>query len=97
MGGLSVRDQMVGPWQVPVADCAVTASSFEGLTGEAIALGERGPVAATNGPASARLAVADTITNIAAARIKSRSTFPFLQIGCAPAENQLISQPFTKW
>ena len=71
VGGLSVRDQMVGPWQVPVADCAVTASSFEGLTGEAIALGERGPVAATNGPASARLAVAEAITNIAAARIKS--------------------------
>ena len=71
VGGLSVRDQMVGPWQVPVADCAITASSFEGMTGEAIAIGERGPVAATNGPASARLAVSEAITNIAAARIKS--------------------------
>ncbi|MGR8921897.1 MAG: phosphoribosylformylglycinamidine synthase, partial [Gammaproteobacteria bacterium] len=69
VGGLSVRDQMVGPWQVPVADCAVTASAYDGLAGEAMALGERTPVALVDGPAAARLAVAEAITNIAAARI----------------------------
>ncbi|MEX2479606.1 MAG: phosphoribosylformylglycinamidine synthase [Gammaproteobacteria bacterium] len=70
VGGLSVRDQMVGPWQVPVADCAVTAADFDGITGEAMAIGERAPVALTDGPASARLAVGEAITNLAAARIK---------------------------
>lgn len=71
VGGLSVRDQMVGPWQVPVADCAVTAAGFEGVTGEAMAVGERTPVALADGPASARLAIGEAITNLAAARIKS--------------------------
>ena len=70
VGGLSVRDQMVGPWQVPVADCAVTASSFLDVVGEAMAVGERTPVALIDGPASARLAVGEAITNIACARIK---------------------------
>lgn len=70
VGGLSVRDQMVGPWQVPVADCAVTASGFDDLVGEAMAVGERTPVALIDGPASARLAIGEAITNIAAARIK---------------------------
>ena len=70
IGGLCVRDQMVGPWQVPVADCAVTASSFRARCGEAMAIGERTPVALINGPASARLAIAEAITNIAAARIR---------------------------
>ncbi|MGE0486110.1 MAG: phosphoribosylformylglycinamidine synthase [Gammaproteobacteria bacterium] len=71
VGGLSVRDQMVGPWQVPVADCAVTAAGFDDLTGEAMAVGERTPVALVDGPASARLAIAEAVTNLAAARIKS--------------------------
>ncbi|MCZ6893860.1 MAG: phosphoribosylformylglycinamidine synthase [Gammaproteobacteria bacterium] len=70
VGGLAVRDQMVGPWQVPVADCAVTSSGFSNHVGEAMALGERTPVALIDGPASARLAVAEAVTNIAAARIK---------------------------
>ena len=70
VGGLCVRDQMVGPWQVPVADCAVTASSFRERCGEAMAIGERTPVALLNGPAAARLAIAEAITNIAAARIR---------------------------
>ena len=69
VGGLCVRDQMVGPWQVPVADCAVTASSFRERCGEAMAIGERTPVALLDGPASARLAIGEAITNIAAARI----------------------------
>ena len=69
VGGLSVRDQMVGPWQVPVADCAVTASAFQDYTGEAMAIGERTPVALLDAQASARLAVGEAITNLAAARI----------------------------
>ena len=67
--GLVARDQMVGPWQVPVADCAVTATSFDVLTGEAMAMGERTPLALLDAPASGRMAVAETITNLAAARI----------------------------
>ena len=69
VGGLSVRDQMVGPWQVPVADCAVTASGFRGYTGEAMAMGERAPLAVIDAPASGRMAVAEAIMNIAAAPI----------------------------
>ncbi|ELT98717.1 hypothetical protein CAPTEDRAFT_191714, partial [Capitella teleta] len=67
--GLVNRDQMVGPWQVPVADCAVTATAFEGYTGEAMSMGERTPVALINSPASGRMAIGEAITNIAAARI----------------------------
>ncbi len=67
--GLVARDQMVGPWQVPVADCAVTLSDFEHATGEAMALGERTPLALLDGPASGRMAVGEAITNIAAAPI----------------------------
>ena len=69
VSGLAVRDQMVGPWQVPVADCAVTSSSIETYVGEAMAIGERTPLALSNAPASGRMAVAEAITNIAAARI----------------------------
>jgi phosphoribosylformylglycinamidine synthase len=69
VGGMSVRDQMVGPWQVPVADCAVTAMSFEGYRGEAMAMGERTPLAVINAAASGRMAVGEALTNIAAAPI----------------------------
>jgi phosphoribosylformylglycinamidine synthase len=69
VGGLVCRDQMVGPWQVPVADAAVTASDYHGYTGEAMALGERTPIALVHGPASGRMAVGEAITNIAACRI----------------------------
>jgi phosphoribosylformylglycinamidine synthase len=69
VGGMSVRDQMVGPWQVPVADCAVTTLSFEGYKGEAMAMGERTPVAVIDAAASGRMAVGEAITNIAAAPI----------------------------
>jgi phosphoribosylformylglycinamidine synthase len=69
VGGLTVRDQMVGPWQVPVADCAVTAGGFAGASGEAMALGERTPLALLDAPASGRMAVGEALTNIAAARI----------------------------
>ncbi|GLK89091.1 phosphoribosylformylglycinamidine synthase [Pseudomonas turukhanskensis] len=67
--GLVARDQMVGPWQVPVADCAVTATSFDVYTGEAMAMGERTPLALLNAPASGRMAIGETLTNIAASRI----------------------------
>jgi phosphoribosylformylglycinamidine synthase len=69
VGGMSVRDQMVGPWQVPVADCAVTAMSFDGYLGEAMAMGERTPLAVIDAAASGRMAVGEAITNIAAAPI----------------------------
>ncbi|MFP5306366.1 MAG: phosphoribosylformylglycinamidine synthase, partial [Gammaproteobacteria bacterium] len=69
VGGLTVRDQMVGPWQVPVADCAVTATGFEATTGEAMAMGERTPLALLDAPASGRIAVAEAVLNIAAAPI----------------------------
>ncbi len=71
VGAMSVRDQMVGPWQVPVADCAVTAMSLEGHLGEAMAMGERTPVAVIDAAASGRMAVGEAITNIAAAPIAS--------------------------
>ena len=71
VGGLSVRDQLVGPWQVPVSDVAITATSYTGVTGEAMAMGERTSLAALNAPASGRMAVAEAITNIAAAPIGS--------------------------
>jgi len=67
--GLVARDQMVGPWQVPVADVGVTASSYNGYTGEAMAIGERTPIAVIAPAASARMAVGEALTNIAAARI----------------------------
>ncbi len=69
VGGLTARDQMVGPWQVPVADVAVTLMGFNTTLGVAFALGERTPLAVLNAPASARMAVGEAITNIAAARI----------------------------
>ncbi|HEY2782498.1 MAG TPA: phosphoribosylformylglycinamidine synthase [Steroidobacteraceae bacterium] len=69
VGGLVSRDQMVGPWQVPVSDVAVSLSSYEGYGGEAMAMAERAPVALLSAPASGRLAVAEAITNILAADI----------------------------
>ena len=73
VGGLISRDQMVGPWQVPVSDVAVTLADYHGHAGEAMAMGERTPVAVLNAPASARLAVAEAVTNILAADIASLS------------------------
>ena len=67
--GLVARDQFVGPWQVPVADVAVTATSFDGYTGEAMAMGERTPIALVDHAASARMAVGEALTNLAAAAV----------------------------
>ena len=71
--GMVARDQMVGPWQVPVADCAVTTVSYDSHAGEAMAMGERTPLALLDGPASGRMAVAEAVTNIAAAPIAQLS------------------------
>lgn len=71
VGGLISRDQMVGPWQVPVADLSVTAAGFETYAGEAMAMGERTPLALIDGPVSGRMAVGEALTNIAAADIGS--------------------------
>ena len=67
--GLVCRDQLIGPWQVPVGDVAVTATSFDVATGEAMAMGERTPLAVLDAPASGRIAIGEALTNIAAARI----------------------------
>ena len=69
VGGLVARDQMVGPWQVPVADVGVTASGFHSFTGEAMAMGERTPLAVIDAPASGRMAIGEALTNLAAAQI----------------------------
>lgn len=70
VGGLNHRDPMVGPWQVPVADCAVTLADFRGFRGEAMSMGERTPLATLDAPASGRMAVAEAITNLLAAPIE---------------------------
>ncbi len=69
VGGLTARDQMVGPWQVPVADCAVTLRDYEGVAGEAMAMGERSPLAVLNPAASGRMAVTEALTNLVAADV----------------------------
>nr|WP_236598920.1 phosphoribosylformylglycinamidine synthase [Ramlibacter monticola] len=70
VGGLTHRDQMVGPWQVPVADCAVTLADYRGFAGEAMSMGERTPLASTDAAASGRMAAAEAITNLLAAPIE---------------------------
>ncbi|HEY4039201.1 MAG TPA: phosphoribosylformylglycinamidine synthase, partial [Burkholderiaceae bacterium] len=69
VGGLCSRDQMVGPWQVPVADCAVTLADFEGYAGEAMAMGERTPLAIENAAAASRVAISEALLNLAAADV----------------------------
>ena len=73
VGGFTVQDQMVGPWQVPVADCAVTLTSYDSTNGEAMSIGERTPLAVNHAAASARMAVGEALTNIAGASIAQLS------------------------
>jgi phosphoribosylformylglycinamidine synthase len=73
VGGMISRDQMIGPWQVPVADVAVTLNSYDGFGGEAMAMGERAPLAVLNAPASGRMAVGEAITNLLAADVRRLS------------------------
>jgi len=86
--GLVYRDQMVGPWQVPVADVGVTSTSFHTTTGEAMAIGERTPIALLDHAASARMAVAESITNIAAAKIEKISDIVLSANWMAPAGHE---------
>ena len=83
--GMVTRDQMVGPWQVPVADVAVTTSSFESYKGEAMAMGERTPIALLDAPASGRMAIAEAITNIMSASIENLSGIKLSANWMAPA------------
>ncbi|MEJ2403838.1 MAG: phosphoribosylformylglycinamidine synthase [Candidatus Thiodiazotropha sp.] len=83
--GMVTRDQMVGPWQVPVADVAVTASGLMGYTGEAMSMGERTPLALLDAPASGRMAIGEAITNLAAASIGHISEIKLSANWMAPA------------
>ncbi|MFT5320438.1 MAG: phosphoribosylformylglycinamidine synthase [Pseudohongiellaceae bacterium] len=83
--GMVAREQMVGPWQVPVADAAVTAMSYDSDFGEAMSMGERTPLALINAPASGRMAIAEAITNIACARINKISDIRLSANWMAPA------------
>ena len=85
VGGLCARDPMVGPWQVPVADVAVTLAGFEGHAGEAMAMGERTPLALIDAPASGRIAVAEAITNLAAAPVAAIDAIRLSANWMAPA------------
>jgi len=71
VGGLTAREQMVGPWQLPLADCAITLAGFETFAGEAMSIGERTPLALLDAAASARMAVGEAITNLCAAPVPS--------------------------
>jgi len=83
--GLVTRDQMVGPWQVPVADAAVTASDYRAKTGEAMAMGERTPIALVHPAASGRMAIGEALTNIVAASIAKISDIKLSANWMAPA------------
>ncbi len=74
VGGLTARDQLVGPWQVPVADCAITLSGFRSFSGEAMAIGERTPLALIDAPASGRMAIGEALTNLLAAPVNALSS-----------------------
>ncbi|MBP9742657.1 MAG: phosphoribosylformylglycinamidine synthase [Burkholderiales bacterium] len=77
VGGMTVRDQMVGKWQVPVADCAITVSGYCEKNGEIMAVGERSPLAILNAPASGRMAIAECLTNISSAKIDNINDIKF--------------------
>ncbi|HEV2976354.1 MAG TPA: phosphoribosylformylglycinamidine synthase [Casimicrobiaceae bacterium] len=85
VGGLCARDPMIGPWQVPVSDVAVTLTDFDGYAGEAMAMGERTPLALIDAPASGRMAVGEAITNLAAAGISSLAAVKLSANWMAPA------------
>lgn len=94
VGGLIARDQLVGPWQVPVANCGVTTTTPFSTTGEAMAMGERTPLALINPAASGRMAVAETITNLASARIEKlgdiKLSANWMSAADHPGENQAL-------
>lgn len=85
--GMIARDQMVGPWQVPVSDVAVTTSAYTGVTGEAMAMGERTPLASVNAPASGRMAIGEALTNLCASNLRSLSEVKLSANWMAAAEH----------
>jgi phosphoribosylformylglycinamidine synthase len=85
VGGLTARDQCVGPWQVPVADCAITLAGYQTAQGEAFSLGEKAPLALIDAPASGRMAIVEAITNLAAARIDGLAQVKLSANWMAPA------------
>ena len=94
VGGLSARDQMVGPWQLPLADCAISLTDFVGVSGEAMAIGERTPLALIDAAASARMAVGEAITNLAGAPVGSLSEVKlsanWMAAAAQPGEDALL-------
>ncbi|MFP5382595.1 MAG: phosphoribosylformylglycinamidine synthase [Gammaproteobacteria bacterium] len=92
--GLVAREQMVGPWQVPVADCAVTAAAFDAFVGEAMSMGERTPLALIDPAASGRMAIGEAVTNIACARIdgidRIKLSANWMSAASHPGENQAL-------
>ena len=90
VGGLSARDQMVGPWQVPVSDCAVGLTDYAGTHGDALAMGERTPLAVINPAASARMAIAEAVTNLMGAPIAGIDSLKLSanwMAACGPSED----------
>ncbi|MGE5320685.1 MAG: phosphoribosylformylglycinamidine synthase [Hyphomicrobiaceae bacterium] len=85
VGGLTARDQCVGPWQVPVADCAITLAGYQTTQGEAFSIGEKAPLALIDAPASGRMAIAEAITNLAAARVAGLGSVKLSANWMAPA------------
>jgi len=99
VGGMVSRDQLVGPWQEPVSDVAVTALGFEGYAGEAMAMGERSPIAVLNAAASGRMAIGEAVTNIAAASIsdvaKIRLSANWMAASGAPGQDEALFDTVT--
>ena len=85
VGGLTARDQCVGPWQVPVADCAITLAGYLTTQGEAFSIGEKAPLALIDAPASGRMAIVEAITNLAAARVDGLAQVKLSANWMAPA------------
>jgi phosphoribosylformylglycinamidine synthase len=85
VGGLTARDQCVGPWQVPVADCAITLAGYQTTQGEVFSIGEKAPLALIDAPASGRMAIVEAITNLAAARVEGLSQVKLSANWMAPA------------
>ncbi|MDQ1315330.1 MAG: phosphoribosylformylglycinamidine synthase, partial [Pseudomonadota bacterium] len=85
VGGLTARDQCVGPWQVPVADCAITLAGYQTTQGEVFSIGEKAPLALIDAPASGRMAIVEAITNLAAARVEGLAEVKLSANWMAPA------------
>ncbi|OHE60381.1 MAG: phosphoribosylformylglycinamidine synthase, partial [Thiobacillus sp. GWE1_62_9] len=85
VGGLTARDQCVGPWQVPVADCAITLAGYQTTEGEVFSIGEKAPLALIDAPASGRMAIVEAVTNLAAARVEGLAQVKLSANWMAPA------------